>query len=163
MGADPVQGFKEANFGGSDLSRGNFSGVDLRGADFRGTDLSEADFTGADLRGANFDGAVVDGADFTDARLEGANFDGGLGLPKGLWTNPTYERWGYEGGLIETINGERAREGLPPLTPEEEAVAVHGSGSGSGFQGGQLWWVGSFSWEFQWSRSQGSRFPGNGS
>ena len=90
MGVDPDQGFREANFGGSDLSRGNFRGVDLRGADFRGADLSEADFTGADLRGANFDGADLAGVNFTGANIEGVIWGNSTPDDNTIWPDDGY-------------------------------------------------------------------------
>ena len=89
-GADPDRGFKEANFGGSNLSRGDFRGVDLRGADFRGTDLSEVDFTGADLRGANFDGANLAGVNFTGANMEGVIWGNSTPDDNTIWPDDGY-------------------------------------------------------------------------
>ncbi|HIG28289.1 MAG TPA: pentapeptide repeat-containing protein [Verrucomicrobiales bacterium] len=90
MGVDPDQGFREANFGGSDLSRGNFRGVDLRGADFTGARLIDADFTGADLRGANFDGADLAGVNFTGANIEGVIWGNSTPDDNTIWPDDGY-------------------------------------------------------------------------
>ena len=71
---------------GSDLSRANLSGANLRNAGFciatlNGTNLSAANltnvcFSSAKLVGANLSEANVSGADFANADLAGANLTG---------------------------------------------------------------------------------------
>lgn len=79
-------GHADLNLVGSDLSRANLAGVDLRGCLLVGADLRQSDLSGADLRRTNlaralFDSTVVTGADFRDCDLSLA-----------LWTqeDPTF-------------------------------------------------------------------------
>jgi hypothetical protein len=67
-----------ANFSSADLTRRDFSGLNLRGIKMDRALLRAADFTAADLRGANLIGAMLqearcDRADLSRARLSGAN------------------------------------------------------------------------------------------
>src|SRR5438045_8093193 len=48
-----------ANFSSADLTRRDFSGLNLRGIKMDRAVLRGADFTGADLRGANLIGAIL--------------------------------------------------------------------------------------------------------
>ena len=66
--------FSGANLNGANLSRANFREADLSGANLRSADLSNASFSdanlsGACLSGAHFDGAIFSGANFSDADL----------------------------------------------------------------------------------------------
>ncbi|AUD02045.1 histidine kinase [Spirosoma pollinicola] len=66
---------KRIQLRGSDLSKFDFSGLDLTGADLSFSDLGRANFRGAILRNANLSFANLNGADFTDADLFEANFN----------------------------------------------------------------------------------------
>src|SRR6201995_664845 len=67
-----------ANFSSADLTRQDFSGLNLRGVKMDRAVLTRADFTGAHLQSANLVGAIAerayfDRADLSRARLSGAN------------------------------------------------------------------------------------------
>ncbi|MDR1890498.1 MAG: pentapeptide repeat-containing protein, partial [Zoogloeaceae bacterium] len=72
--------------GGSDLSRGNFSGANLKDADWREVVAKEAAFVGSAAEGGRFvacdfaacrwQAARANGADFSHAQLTGADFTG---------------------------------------------------------------------------------------
>jgi two-component system LytT family sensor kinase len=66
---------KRIQLRGSDLSRFDFSGLDLTGADLSYSDLSRTNFKGAILRNADLSFSALNGADFTDADLYEANFN----------------------------------------------------------------------------------------
>ncbi|NVB36434.1 DUF2169 domain-containing protein [Pseudenhygromyxa sp. WMMC2535] len=55
------------------LTGGDFSGMDLRGADLSDTWFESANFSGADLRGAKLDKAVLAHANLRGAKLDGAS------------------------------------------------------------------------------------------
>jgi hypothetical protein len=67
-----------ANFSSADLTRRDFSGLNLRGVKMDRALLRKADFTGAGLQSANLIGAIMqearfDRADLSRARLSGGN------------------------------------------------------------------------------------------
>ena len=66
---------KRIQLRGSDLSRFDFSGLDLTGADLSFSDLSRANFRGTILRNADLSFSSLNNADFTDADLYEANFN----------------------------------------------------------------------------------------
>src|SRR5919198_659946 len=77
-----------ANFSSADLTRRDFSGLNLRGIKMDRAVLRGADFTGAYLQSANLIGAICqeacfDRADLSRARLTDANLDGVEGFMRG--------------------------------------------------------------------------------
>ena len=60
---DNINGGKQANLRGADLSMADLSRADLSMADLSGANLSRANLRGANLRGANLCGANLCGAD----------------------------------------------------------------------------------------------------
>src|SRR6266436_8179932 len=67
-----------ANFSSADLTRRDFSGLNLRGIKMDRAVLKGADFSGARLQSANLIGVIsqearFDGADISGARLSGAD------------------------------------------------------------------------------------------
>ncbi|MEU5915505.1 pentapeptide repeat-containing protein [Streptomyces sp. NPDC047141] len=78
VGADLTEGeFSSADFRGADLTsallHGRFQAVQFGGARLRGAGLSDGLFSDADFRGADMVGVVWDSADFDNAHLEGAD------------------------------------------------------------------------------------------
>jgi uncharacterized protein YjbI with pentapeptide repeats len=66
--------FHGINFIGANLNGADLSGANLRKANFSNADLSNANLRGADLTDSSFDGANLSGAYLTFANLDGANF-----------------------------------------------------------------------------------------
>lgn len=66
---------KRLQLRGTDLSRFDFSGLDLTGADLSFSNLTRANFRGTILRNANLSFSALTGADFTDADLYEANLN----------------------------------------------------------------------------------------
>ncbi len=60
-------------FGGQDLRKFDFTGLDLRGASFVGANLEGVDLSSLDLTGADFSNANIEHANLKGANLTGAN------------------------------------------------------------------------------------------
>src|SRR4051812_6952475 len=67
-----------ANFGGTNVTRANFTGSILIEATLQRANLTGADFTGAILRGANIVYSTLNSANFSRADLTGATLAGSI-------------------------------------------------------------------------------------
>jgi hypothetical protein len=100
-------------------------------ANFASVDLSRRDFSGLNLRGIKMDRALLRGADFTAADLRGANLDrsnvaGGALRPSGSipgppeWREPRFgklgERLPRQGRDGVRGDGQRGLAGRPPAS-----------------------------------------------